>query len=75
MSKYIMYAIYNEDEDYWFNVGMDGWVEQFELEGDCLFPTEDMAQKFINDELQNESAKVYKVELETTGSYEYSPVQ
>lgn len=75
MPELIMYAIYNEYDDYWFNVGIDGWVEQFELEGDCLFPTEDMARKFIEDELQNESVKVYKVELETTGNYEYSPVK
>jgi hypothetical protein len=74
MAKFIMYAIYNEDEDYWFNVGMEGWVEQFELEGDCLFPTKDMAQRFTENELQNESTKVYRVELETTGSYEYSPI-
>ncbi|KON87441.1 hypothetical protein AF332_11790 [Sporosarcina globispora] len=75
MVKYSMYAIYNEDDDFWFNFEMDGWVDQFELEGDCLLPTEDMAQNFIEENLEGESVKVYKVELVATGSYEYSPVQ
>jgi hypothetical protein len=74
VTKFNMYAIYNEDEDYWFNVELEGWVEQFELEGDCLFPTYEMAQKYIEDVVQDENAKVYKVELLTTGSYEYEPV-
>lgn len=74
MVKYFMYAIYNEDDDFWFNFEMDGWVDRFELEGDCLLPTEDMAQKFIEENLEDESVKVYKVELVTTVSYEYSPI-
>jgi hypothetical protein len=75
MVKYFMYAIYNEDEDYWFNYELNGWVDQFELDGECLLPTEDMALIFIEENLAGESVKVYKVEIVTTGSYEYSPVK
>jgi hypothetical protein len=74
MAKLTMYAIGNEDSDSWFNVELEGWVDQFELEGDCLFPTFEMAHNYLVNTVNDSSAKVYKVELETTQIYEYEPV-
>jgi hypothetical protein len=74
MVKWIMYAIRNEDENLWWNVELEGWVDEFELEGDCLFPTFEMAQTFIETTVQETSAKVHKIELVTANTYEHSPV-
>lgn len=74
MIKWVMYAIRNEAEDLWWNVELDGWVDEFEIEGDCLFPTSGMAQKFIADEVKESCAKVYRIELSTGQSYDYEPI-
>jgi hypothetical protein len=75
MIKWIMYAIGNEDEDSWWNVNLGGWVDEFEIEGDCLFPTLEMAQKFIENEVNESVAKVYRIELTTGQIYDYEPVK
>jgi hypothetical protein len=67
MVKFMMYGIYNEDDDYWFNVELDGWVELDEIDGECLFPSFELAQDYIDDVVRDPSAKVYKIELPIAG--------
>lgn len=72
---YTMFAIHNEEEDVFFNAALDGWVNDFELEGDCLFPTEELAQKYIDEVVEDENAVVYEVKVDTVGSFEYKKVK
>ena len=74
MIKFTMFAIRNENEDAWFNVELEGWVDDFELEGDCLFPTYEMAQQYIENIVKDTTARVHKVELTTTQTCVYSLV-
>ncbi|WP_078598624.1 hypothetical protein [Evansella clarkii] len=72
--KLTMYAIGNEDNDSWFNAEAGGWVDESDLEGECLFPTFYVAHNYMEENVDDESAKIYKVMILTSQSYEYEPV-
>jgi hypothetical protein len=63
MDKLTMYAVYNEDFALWWNVKLDCWVDGTKLEKECLFPTHEIAQNYIDDCIQENSARVYKIEM------------
>jgi hypothetical protein len=63
MDKLTMYAVLNEDFALWWNVKLDCWVGGAKLEKECLFPTHEIAQKYIDDCIQENSARVYEIEM------------
>lgn len=72
---YTTYAIFNKFENYFFDVEVDGWVEDHELSGNCFFPTVELAQKFIDEKIKEEDVKVYKVDIQVTGTFDYEEVK
>jgi hypothetical protein len=70
----VMYVIYNEEDSYFYNQEQEGWVDDFDLEGGCLFPTASMAEEVMQEEgLAEEMVRVYKIDIQMGDSYSYEP--